>query len=397
MSPTSTPCKFGRRCTRQDCWFNHPDRRRIDIKEGAGGPAADVEQSVQKSGPPEQATPAAPFRNGQEVEYNSKSKRTWILCTIINISANGDVELDCKKGHPFPKEKATKYVRVRNTVGVEPAQASQLESKATEAQPPEVRPLVPKATDVQATVGPKDESSSDEQVGQPSRTTQSKFGGTGLKKLFHPAQASATEDDPVYTEANEEVPPWPMTISPKKKLVEAQYQGGGWPLHFRNPQTPRRQIGTVDLERVAMFLRKAYGSCYTAVTIPSAGIAQIKLGHARGSGTIQVYTSTAKLGRPEGNARISIGSETRVKEIRACLLQSKWFCDAVPGLGQTAVEAATIVFQPDGSLMLPPLSAATPEKCIRKVLKSPLLNWAWKAGRPCISTSSVVVLKKIQW
>ena len=35
-----------------------------------------------------------------------------------------------------------------------------------------------------------------------------------------------------------------------------------------------------------------------------------------------------------------------------------------------ASESATLVFQPDGSLMLPPLSVASSEKCIRKVLKA---------------------------
>ena len=35
VSPSKTRCKFGKRCTRRDCWYQHPEGRNIDMPDSS--------------------------------------------------------------------------------------------------------------------------------------------------------------------------------------------------------------------------------------------------------------------------------------------------------------------------------------------------------------------------
>ena len=138
-------------------------------------------------------------------------------------------------------------------------------------------------------------------------------------------------------------------------------------MHFYKPQNPRMMIAFHDVKQVPEALRDDQGLHFHSVTSPSAGVTQINLGHGKGAGTLQVYTSGRKLGASAGNARISVGNENRLMNLRAIILRSSWFCDAhSPVAGSdNAVE-----FQPDGSMLLPALSDASQCTDVKKVLKT---------------------------
>eukprot|EP00973_Karenia_brevis_P085484 11861989-Karenia_brevis.AAC.1 len=70
------------------------------------------------------------------------------------------------------------------------------------------------------------------------------------------------------------------------------------------------------------------------------------MGHGKGMGTLQLYTSQSKLGRPGGNARIAVSSPSRLKDIRLAVLRSLWFCE-VGSAGQPHHGTATLIYQPD--------------------------------------------------
>ena len=97
----------------------------------------------------------------------------------------------------------------------------------------------------------------------------------------------------------------------------------------------------------------------------------MNMGIHKGSGNVQLY----KLGRVAGNARISVGSSATMKAIRAELLASPWFVDAMvaPGTKKTPGNErghVDIIFQPDGTMLLPALSVDSAEhEEMRSVLK----------------------------
>lgn len=61
--------------------------------------------------------------------------------------------------------------------------------------------------------------------------------------------------------------------------------------------------------------------------------------------------------------------QTRLKDTRARLLRSTWFVDANGTTDPTGCETARLVFQPDGAILLPHLSAKSAEKTIDQVIK----------------------------
>ena len=361
----------------------HPDGRRRDGNERRSRSPRLVPKSTQEpaSSGPGGASEHTGYKVGQNVMYLSKSKQEWIQTTILDIGADGATEILKRKGKPLSQLLVSKYLKPLEVVSTKPDEDEHLDDVGV----PSARssPITAESAEPKAAAKPlakeevDDADDDDEEEDLVEAASDSiakaklKFNGIGLKKLLAPAQASAEANDPVYKESRGSVPNWPMVLSKTKgKLSEAPYQAGGWPLHIRNPQMPRRQVGKEDLERVAIFLRDTHGFHYASVLSPAPGIAQISLGVGRGSGTIQLYTSSAKLGRPEGNARISIGTDIKAKEIRGVLLKSAWFVDAVAGHSQTLNSVATATFQPDGSLLLPPLSVESPSKDIKSVLKA---------------------------
>lgn len=50
-SPSTTRCKYGRRCTRENCWFLHPEGRSIDNKRKALAEGSEPEASLPKRRP----------------------------------------------------------------------------------------------------------------------------------------------------------------------------------------------------------------------------------------------------------------------------------------------------------------------------------------------------------
>merc|ERR1719487_1544304 len=44
------------------------------------------------------------FFVGQEIEYNSATKKRWVLCRISAIAADGSIEVDAKPCSWIPKE-----------------------------------------------------------------------------------------------------------------------------------------------------------------------------------------------------------------------------------------------------------------------------------------------------
>ena len=76
---------------------------------------------------------------------------------------------------------------------------------------------------------------------------------------------------------------------------------------------------------------------------------------------MQLYL--AKHGRDVGNARINIGSTSKLMLLRKALFDSPWFSDAIGGRGQ-------VVFQPDGKLLLPSADSTASNRDIEALLKN---------------------------
>ena len=151
-------------------------------------------------------------------------------------------------------------------------------------------------------------------------------------------------------------------------------------MHFRNPVYPRKLVNMEDLERVAAHLTSKHQFVFHTIKQSAPGTVQMNLGIHKGSGNIQLFTS--KLGRIEGNARIAIGSSAALKAIRAGLLKSPWFVDAevAPGVDKVPGNERgqpDVVFQPDGSILLPALSA---DKTENKELNGIVKKIALKLG-----------------
>ena len=197
--------------------------------------------------------------------------------------------------------------------------------------------------------------------------------GAGLIKALAPSKPSAEANDPVYSMARDKIPGWPCQINARKRLRPVKYTGGGWPMHFRNPQFPRKLVNIEDLRRVAANLASKFQFSYHVIKQSAPGTVQLNLGTFKGSGNIQLYTS--RLGRTQGNARIAVGNAEDLKAIRKEVLRSQWFADAlvapaldkVPGNEQGRPD---LVFQPDGKILLPVLSVSSAEDVeLRNVLK----------------------------
>ena len=87
------------------------------------------------------------------------------------------------------------------------------------------------------------------------------------------------------------------------------------------------------------------------------GTIQVDMG--RGRGKLHIYL--AKLGMPGGNARLTVGSLSKLVSISTELLRSAWFHDSSVG-ASTQLITADKIFQPAGTATLPALigNTATP-------------------------------------
>ena len=82
----------------------------------------------------------------------------------------------------------------------------------------------------------------------------------------------------------------------------------------------------------------------------------MNIGFGRGGGNIQIYTT--KLGRTGGNARVNIGCKDLLIPVRACLLKSAWYHDALEGQ-RGPYSKLEAIFQPEGKILLPPMTPNT--------------------------------------
>lgn len=81
-----------------------------------------------------------------------------------------------------------------------------------------------------------------------------------------------------------------------------------------------------------------------------------------------------------GNARINIGSQDCLKSVRASILVSAWFHDALEtGVGPYGGKMQPI-FQPEGKMILPPISDQTPIPDLKSFL-STIHKKLGKAGK----------------
>ena len=95
----------------------------------------------------------------------------------------------------------------------------------------------------------------------------------------------------------------------------------------------------------------------------SQGVAQLEFS---GGGNIQVYLT--KHGKTEGNAHLN-GRPSKVKDFRAAILRSCWFADAIGGVETCNGGAAKATAQPDGSVLLPPVSIELPANRLESVIR----------------------------
>ena len=80
-SPSTTRCKYGRRCTRENCWFLHPEGRSIDNKRKALAEGSEPEASLPKrrpyddaESPPKEPLHTPPSDSSPEPAGNSIGK-----------------------------------------------------------------------------------------------------------------------------------------------------------------------------------------------------------------------------------------------------------------------------------------------------------------------------------
>ena len=83
---------------------------------------------------------------------------------------------------------------------------------------------------------------------------------------------------------------------------------------------------------------------------------------------MQFYTT--KLGRSEGNLRVCIKAQDMLIPIRASLLKSAWFHDALETGGGPYGKKLEAIYHPEGKMLLPPLSSSTNDKALTQVLKA---------------------------
>ena len=203
--------------------------------------------------------------------------------------------------------------------------------------------------------------------------------GIGLASLYMPAAASANEDDPVYSKRRPIECPWPSTIGTDGQVKPLQYMNNGWPLHFANPDRPRAPINPKDVERVCEFINLNCGLMITKPRVSGAAVIQANIGFGKGGGNVQFYTT--RLGRTNGNCRINIGTQAGLVPVRAALLKSAWFHDALEGQGSPFGHKVEAVFHPEGHrYLLPPLSPDTSAKDLSRVIKCIAENLG-KAGQ----------------
>eukprot|EP00438_Fugacium_kawagutii_P026512 Skav230494 [mRNA] locus=scaffold2389:116918:118177:- [translate_table: standard] len=185
-------------------------------------------------------------------------------------------------------------------------------------------------------------------------------------------------DSSIYQKARDSVPVWPTVLNSKGKLKDFKYNGCGWAVHFCNPDRPRSPISLHDVEGVCAFLQSKQLLVLNAPKVTAMGVIQMTIGYAKGQGNIQIYTT--KLGRSTGNARINIGSQDCLKSVRASILVSAWFHDALEtGSGPYGGKMQPI-FQPEGKMILPPISDQTPIPDLKSVL-SAIHKKLGKAGK----------------
>jgi hypothetical protein len=183
-----------------------------------------------------------------------------------------------------------------------------------------------------------------------------------------PAAASAKESDPVYSMRRPVEAAWPSTIGRDEQVKPLRYNGNGWPLHFANPNRPRAPINVNDVERVCEYINKACGLMIAKPRVSGAAVIQANIGFGKGGGNVQFYTT--RLGRTNGNCRINIGTQEALVPVRAALMRSAWFHDALEGQGGPFGHKVEAVFHPEGHrYLLPPLSGDTNSKDLNRVIK----------------------------
>ncbi|CAE8639621.1 unnamed protein product [Polarella glacialis] len=143
--------------------------------------------------------------------------------------------------------------------------------------------------------------------------------------------------------------------------------GGGWAMHFRNPDKPLRPVGEDDLREVVEFLKETEGLAASTIKQSTMEVIQADLGFGKKQGNLQLYTT--KFGRSVGNFRLNVGEEDKVRGIRAILLKSLWFIDCPPGTSEQSNKQLDLVHQPDGKLILPPLTTTNKPASLEKLFK----------------------------
>ena len=199
-----------------------------------------------------------------------------------------------------------------------------------------------------------------------------------LAKVYQPSTATAKPGDPVYSRPGSSETSWPMCIDEAGSLQPYKYSGTGWPMHFCNPDRPRAPINIDDVRAVRDFLVRECGITLTEPISTAPATIQMHAGFGKGGGCVQVYTT--KLGREDGNCRVAIKSQNMLIPIRASLLKSAWFHDALETGGGPYKKKLEAIYHPEGKFLLPPLSSSTDSKALSTVLKT-VAKKLGKAGR----------------
>jgi hypothetical protein len=271
------------------------------------------------------------------------------------------------QGDALPERTLTTGAKQAVIAGDQPAAAAALHSSSSNTADHRAtkRHMNDTKRNKSESVSSSSECAVDESEGKTNNQPSDATIGRGLAAHCMPTNASAVEGDPVYRLTRNIIPEWPVKLSPKAKLQELTYTGGGWPILFLNPKDRKAVVNHQDLQLVAEYLRTNHGLAYHSCSPSSAGTVQLTFGRPGADrGNVQLFVTRHGL---SWNARIN-GSEMWVKEIRGAIFKSSWFQD---GLGNEPGKANVLV-QPEGLMILPALALTDNEsiKPLEEVLKT---------------------------
>ena len=349
MEEQTSHCWYGRNCLRRDCWHTHPDGRYIDEHLGNRSPLSSNER--QRSRSPKQAPPSEPAP-WTEVPFTGN-----LIADLTSALGRPPLPQDVLKS----KSDMITFAHLQGLTG----------RSLLEALPLMIRASSPPAASVSEHPAKEDDSAQTSSA-LPRQASASASPGPMsnnlLAKVYQPSSATAKPGDPVYSRRGSNDSNWPTCVDESGNLTPYTYTGTGWPMHFCNPDRPRAPINKEDVQAVRGFLVRECGISLTEPIMTAPAVIQMTIGFGRGGGCVQIYTT--KLGREDGNCRVAIKSQNMLIPIRATLLKSAWFHDALETGGGPYSKKLEAVFHPEGKLLLPPLSSSTDEKALNTVMRT---------------------------